>query len=1040
MAQADGSILIDTKVDQSGLTKGIKGLTGAAAAAFGTLTGYAIKAGMNFEAQMSKVVAISGAAGDEVAQLTEKAKEMGIATKFSATESAQALEYMAMAGWKTEDMLNGLDGIMNLAAASGEDLALTSDIVTDALTAFGLQAKDAAHFSDVLATASAASNTNVAMLGESFKYVAPVAGAMKYSVEDMAVALGLMANSGIKASQAGTALRSLLSRMAKPTDAVKDAMNALGLTLSDASGNMRPFMDVLMDLRGGFAQLTDAQKTEYAATLAGQEGMSGLLAIVTATDKDFASLTKQINNADGSAKRMAETMNDNLKGQITLLGSSLEGLGLAIYDGLNAPLKEAVKYAISAVNDITGAFSSGELKSALHSIGTLFGKLVELLVKIAKTIIPVFVKALGFIGDKLHILIPLVGGYIAATKGLSLLQSVAKWILAKVAALTAEAAATSASTAATLAHSAAQTAAAAASRLFGSALTFISSPLGAVTLGIGALTAAIVAVVLHEDEETKALNETKKALEEQAEARKALKEQQAENIASGMAEITHAQAMYGELRNLADAKGVIAEKDTTRAKFLAEQLNPVLGQTIQLNKDGTASLLDNAKAIEQNIKKKKAQIVLDAMEPAYKEAVTKSIENNNKVRDLENQVIRENIKKKQAERDGDAQAVKKYTDSVTRKLDELNRLKSTQKGYYDDITQYENAYTEISKGNFDAVIEGYGRVSQAVEENKDLTLNDMALLLTEAQDYLDQRQQMYDERNTELNESLRNAADQQVQTTANQFMAMLFVTQQQGGKVTEANLAVANDILASYKNLPEEQRKTALIAMVNMIDGITDKQPELAAAATMSADEIEESLRAALALDSGTSKPKEIGKKANEDLAQGLEGVANGANSAIGRAQKLGAELMNGLKAGIDKQKRQAVQAAANAVNEIMAKMAQIPKIQSPSKETAKLGRYLMEGLSVGISAETPRTINVVDDNMRRLMAALRSVASEGAERISVQARSSGIHSARFGYAGYAGRTVSVHQTNNFNRPVDSPADVARALERQSKKLAKEIS
>ena len=197
MAQADGSILIDTKIDQSGITKGIKGITTAAAAAFGAMSGYAVKAGMDFEAQMSKVEAISGATGDEITALTEKAKQMGIDTKYSATESAQALEYMAMAGWKTEDMLNGIDGVMNLAAASGEDLAMVSDIVTDSMTAFGLQAKDAAHFSDVLAMASSASNTDVAMLGESFKYVAPVAGAMKYSIEDVSLALGLMANSGI---------------------------------------------------------------------------------------------------------------------------------------------------------------------------------------------------------------------------------------------------------------------------------------------------------------------------------------------------------------------------------------------------------------------------------------------------------------------------------------------------------------------------------------------------------------------------------------------------------------------------------------------------------------------------------------------------------------------------------------------------------------------------------------------------------------------------------------------------------------------------
>ena len=194
---------------------------------------------------MSKVAAISGATGDDLKALTDKAKEMGATTKFSASESADALQYMAMAGWKTDDMLSGLEGIMNLAAASGEDLATTSDIVTDALTAFGLTAEDSTHFADILAQASANANTNVGMMGETFKYVAPVAGALGYSAEDTALAIGLMANSGIKASQAGTSLRSIMSRMAKPTKEVQNAMNKLGVSLTDSSGNMKTLNELM---------------------------------------------------------------------------------------------------------------------------------------------------------------------------------------------------------------------------------------------------------------------------------------------------------------------------------------------------------------------------------------------------------------------------------------------------------------------------------------------------------------------------------------------------------------------------------------------------------------------------------------------------------------------------------------------------------------------------------------------------------------------------------------------------------------------------
>jgi len=304
--------------------------------------GYIMDAGIGFESQMSKVQAISGANSYEMQQLTEKAKEMGESTVFSASESAEALQYMAMAGWKTQDMLDGLPGIMNLAAASGEDLATTSDIVTDALTAFGLTAADTEHFADVLAKASNSANTNVSMMGETFKYVAPVAGALNYSVEDMAVAIGLMANSGIKASQAGTSLRGTLTNLAKPSDTVAAYMDKLGISLTDTSGEMLPFSDLMLDMRDAFSELTEAEKAEYAAGIAGKEAMSGLLAIVNSSDEDFAKLTNEIANASGTAEGMADIMTDNLAGSLTLMKSAAEGVGIALYEQVSQPAKEAV--------------------------------------------------------------------------------------------------------------------------------------------------------------------------------------------------------------------------------------------------------------------------------------------------------------------------------------------------------------------------------------------------------------------------------------------------------------------------------------------------------------------------------------------------------------------------------------------------------------------------------------------------------------------------------------------------------------------------
>lgn len=399
----DGTLKFDTSIDtssfQSGLNKisdlakgAIKTTTAIISGAATGITGLgaaAIKVGASFEKSMSNVAAISGATGDELKSLTDKAKEMGAKTKFSASESADAFSYMAMAGWKTTDMLNGIEGIMNLAAASGEDLATTSDIVTDALTAFKLTAADSGHFADVLATASSNANTNVSLMGETFKYVAPVAGALGFSAEDCAVAIGLMANSGIKASQAGTSLRSIITRMAKPTTEVQSAMDALELSLTKSDGSMKSLNEIMLDMREGFANLTQDQQAQMAASLGGQEAMSGLLAIVNASDDDFNKLTESIANCDGATAEMADTMSDNLPEQITILKSGLEGLGISLYEEMQAPLKDVVKEAQTMIQELQDAFNNGGLDSLVVKAGEVMAQIVTEVAQSAPKLIEV---------------------------------------------------------------------------------------------------------------------------------------------------------------------------------------------------------------------------------------------------------------------------------------------------------------------------------------------------------------------------------------------------------------------------------------------------------------------------------------------------------------------------------------------------------------------------------------------------------------------------------------------------------------------------
>lgn len=361
----------------------------------------------NFETSMSKVEAISGATADQMVQLRDKAIEMGSKTKFSAKESADAFTYMAMAGWKTEDMLEGISGIMSLAAADGLDLATTSDIVTDALTAFGLQAADSSHFADVLATASSNANTNVSMLGESFKFVGPVAGSLGLSVEDTAIALGLMANSGIKASMAGTTLRSALTNMVKPSDQMAAKMQELGINVTNADGSMMSLKDIMDILRDKFSGLTEAEQANAAATIFGKTAMSGMLAIINASEEDYKNLTKAIYGADGAADSMAATMMDNLNGAITLLKSALESLAIKIGTALTPVIRELAEFITKIVEWLNTL--SDEQIQMIVKIGAVIAAIGPLLIIIGKVIsaIGLIVKAVSSIGTAITAIGPI---------------------------------------------------------------------------------------------------------------------------------------------------------------------------------------------------------------------------------------------------------------------------------------------------------------------------------------------------------------------------------------------------------------------------------------------------------------------------------------------------------------------------------------------------------------------------------------------------------------------------------------------------------
>lgn len=370
-----------------------------------------IKTGMDYEAGMSKVQAISGATGDEMTLLGEKAMEMAAKTKFSTADSAEAYQYMAMAGWKAGDMVDGLAGIMNLAAASGENLGTTSDIVTDALTAFGLKASDSGRFADVLAAASNNANTNVSMLGESFKYVAPVAGAMGYSVEDVSVALGLMANSGIKASQAGTSLRTAITNMASPTKNMAEVMDQYGISLTDANGNMLSLSEIMQVLRDRMGGLDESTQAAAASALFGKEAMSGMLAIINTAPEDFGKLTEAINNSNGTTEKMASIMQDNAAGAFERLKSAVN----VLFTQLSEQLIPIFTSVVEKVTEWVNWFGTldDETQKLILTIAGVSAAVGPVLIVIGKII-----TALGTIGGAISNVVGIVTKGITAIIGI----------------------------------------------------------------------------------------------------------------------------------------------------------------------------------------------------------------------------------------------------------------------------------------------------------------------------------------------------------------------------------------------------------------------------------------------------------------------------------------------------------------------------------------------------------------------------------------------------------------------------------------------
>lgn len=899
-----------------------------------TIGAAALKTTADFDAGMSEVKAISGATGTEFKQLETKAIQMGAKTKYSATEASSAFKYMAMAGWDTNDMLSGISGVMNLAAASGEDLATTSDIVTDALTAFGLSAKDSSHFADILAQASSRSNTNVGLMGETFKYVAPVAGALGYSAEDCAVAIGLMANSGIKASQAGTALRSLFTRLAKPTDTVAAAMEKYNITLTDANGNMKPLSTLMSEMRDRFSGLSEAQKANLAATLAGQEGMSGLLAIVNSSDDDFKNLTDSINNADGASERMAKTMQDNLKGSFTIFKSTVESAAISIGKKLTPEVRKFVDTGTSLVkkfNDMsdaekTNVVNIGKMATVIPLATLAGGKLLGSMLKLGKGMVN--------FNAQTSLLVQAIGLYRQGEIKAAL--ATGEWFSSL-------------------------------SSLGTGIMSFITNPAGAAVIGVAALTVALIA-------NTKEMNNYKEAGSKMSEEEqmlidrtKELKQAYDESnkskldaIKSANNESTAQQTLWEKLQGTVDANGRVLAGKEAYAQFIAGELSDSLGKEISIV-DGQVQEYDKLKnTIQQVIEKKRAEAIQSAMQEQYSEAIQKQSEavllynqNLGKV-----ETTKQRLKKAEQEA---KKAVDDYTGSLELGTGKANPYYNTMleaqgkvEGLKDKLNQQTKAVDDSREAmeGYNQTVANYEGLSSALIEGDAQKISDALLKIqysfqtanTATRESLEEQAQTLNEKYEQMKQALADGATGVTEESVAQIKAL----SDQANKELEAKLEqdkntlktkfqqvgieAPQSLIDSLASKSDTVQQTTMNILTNMANGVSIKKGELTTLFKQLGIDVPKSLVTQLA----GMKPS-VQQQAVQLLMQLQNGEASQRPAVLQQMRDLGIKVddnvANGIQGNTGKVKTESGKVGSAGHKEMQSKMKK--KLKSPNVDSS---------------------------------------------------------------------------------------------------------
>lgn len=923
------------------------------------LASQAFDAGSSFESAMSQVGAVSGANAEQLDQLTAKAQEMGAKTKFSASESAEAFNYMAMAGWKTEEMLGGIEGIMNLAAASGADLATTSDIVTDALTAMGYAASDAGRLADVMAAASSNANTNVEMMGKTFQYAAPIVGALGMSMEDTAVAIGMMANAGIKADKAGTALRSILTRLSAPPKECATEMDKLGLSMTDSSGKMKSLNTVMLDLRKAFSNLSETEQTAAAKHLAGAEAMSGLLAIVNGSETDFNKLTMAIEGSTGAAQKMADTMNDNVNGQLTLLKSQIEGIMIKLFDRASASMRKGITSISTALDNVDW-----------DKIGDAVGKFAEKAADLFSYIITN--------GSSIINTLTTIGTIAATLFAVDKIGSFIGWLNSLMRTYTSLNAVMTAVKGTQLALNAAQ----------------LATPVGALVVALGALVAVGLKVRQQNEELAKSnaeLTDAEKELNAETQrsydAQKQLYEERNKNVEAATGEFEYIKRLKDEYNGLIDKNGEVKKGYEDRTNFIMNQLAEALGMEVSevqtlIDKNG-----ELGKSIDDLIVKKQAEATLSAYDESYKQAKYEEKEALDKV--IENQ--------------------NKYTESKQKYLEIQAKYSEVEKQSHDDMMNggnatyyYQNQLQTLEK-QLNTAKDSLNQNKQALEQSNEAYVNGQ----TTIKNYEGLSSAIISGDVTKINDELTkltNGFKDASSTTESELKAQVDDYKKYYDHIKSAmdagNPVITKQMVNDAKEMWEKAKAEYDSAKPKMKKSGEDNTKAIAEGAKSKSGEVEKASKEVAekgkkAADKEVKNYKKSGEEGAKQFSKGVESKKSDAEKSASTIAKAGKKKLDDAKKDTEKSGNnfgygfangitakdvltKVGNAAKKLVDWALSKLKKEQKEGSPSKVTAQSGKFFGLGYEVGINA-TQKVVGEAAANLANVaLTSLREAQQEG--------------------------------------------------------------